>query len=326
MNKAVIAICAAAALAALGAPPGRAQETTIRTAHFIPSPQSIFRGTFNAWVERLNAEGKGLVKIGAVLSEESIPGMQMPTALRNGVIDMAAVPPSYYFNVIPEGVTTGLSEVSPPDQRRRGVIDLFQPLMAQKVNAHFLGQYGYGVQFHIFLNKEVAKLEDFKPLKLRTTPAYRPFFDRLVGSQIQTARGEVYTALERGVVDGYANPMSEVKPTGWDKVSKYRVDPGFHSAMVHVLVNLNFWNGLRPDQRAFLSRMSEEVLERELDPKMAEQDVAAGRALVEGGMKVIKLEGETGRQYLKIAYDAHWDDVAKVSPDNVRKLRQMMSR
>jgi TRAP-type C4-dicarboxylate transport system substrate-binding protein len=322
MKKILAAIC----FAVLAAGPALAQEASIRAAHFIPAQQSLFRSTFNTWVDRVNAEGKGLVRIASVVSEESIPGMQMPTALRNGVIDMAAVPPSYYFNVIPEGESTVLSEIEIPDQRKNGVIALLDSLVGQKLNAHFVGMYGHGVRFHVFVNKEVARIEDFKPLKLRTTPAYRPFFNRLVSAQIQTARGEVYTALERGVVDGYANPMSEVKPMGWDKVSKYRVDPGFYSAMVHVLVNRTFWNGLRPDQRAFIDRMGAEVLERELSPKMAETDVAAGKALVDGGMKVITLTGDAAQQYVKLAQDAHWDEIAKLVPENAKKLRQMMSR
>ncbi|MSQ69892.1 MAG: hypothetical protein EXR27_01205 [Betaproteobacteria bacterium] len=102
----------------------RAQETTIRAAHFIASPHSGFRSVFNTWLERVNAEGKDLVRVPQVVSEESIPGTQMATALRNGVIDMAAVPPSYYYNVVPEGETTVLSEISPAEQRKKGSLDI----------------------------------------------------------------------------------------------------------------------------------------------------------------------------------------------------------
>lgn len=306
--------------------PAPAQETAIRAAHFIASPASGFRSVFNTWMERVNADGKGLVRIASVVSDESIPGMQQPTALRNGVIDMAVVPPSYYYNVVPEGESTVLSEISPPEQRAKGSFDILQAELNRKLGIHILGQYGYGSRFHLFLNKEVSKIDDFKPLKLRTTPAYRPFFNRLVNAQLQTPRGEVYTALERGVVDGYANPNSEVKPAGWDKVSKYRVDPGFYSSMVHILVNKKFWDSLRADQRAFLDRMAQQVLERDLDPKMAEAENAAGKALVAGGMKVIALDAATSQQLLKMAYDAHWDEIAKVAPENAKKLRPLMSK
>jgi TRAP-type transport system periplasmic protein len=311
-----LAICASAA----------AQEAQIKAAHFIASPTSGFRSVFNTWMERVNAEGKGLVRIVSVVSEESIPGMQMPTALRNALVEMIAVPPSYYYKLAPEGDATMLAEVPPAEQRARGAVDILQAQLNAKLNAHFLGQYGYGVRFYLFTNKEVSSMEDFKALKLRTTPTYRPFFNRLGAQQLQTARGEVYTALERGVVDGYANPASEIKAAGWDKVSKYRIEPGFYSSKVHVLLNRKFWDGLRPDQRAFLDRMARDVLERELDPKMAEAELAAARALDAGGMKVIRLEPKTAQQYLSAAYDSSWDDLAKVAPENAKKLRPLLSK
>ena len=302
------------------------QEGQIKAAHFIASPSSGFRSVFNTWMERVNAEGKGLVRIASVVSEESIPGMQMPTALRNGLVEMIAVPPSYYYKLAPEGDATMLSEVPPAEQRSRGAVDILQAQLNSKLNAHFLGQYGFQVRFYLFTNKEVASMEDFKALKLRTTPTYRPFFNRLGAQQLQTARGEVYTALERGVVDGYANPASEIKAAGWDKVSKYRIEPGFYSSKVHLLLNRKFWDGLRPEQRAFLDRMAREVLERELDPKMAQAELAAARALDEGGMKVIRLEPKTAEQYLRTAYDSSWDDLAKVAPENAKKLRPLLSK
>ena len=98
-----LAVCASAA----------AQEAQIKAAHFIASPTSGFRSVFNTWMERVNAEGKGLVRIVSVVSEESIPGMQMPTALRNALVEMIAVPPSYYYKLAPEGDATMLAEVPP---------------------------------------------------------------------------------------------------------------------------------------------------------------------------------------------------------------------
>jgi TRAP-type C4-dicarboxylate transport system substrate-binding protein len=315
----------AVAVVLAGSSPALTQETVIRTAMFIPSPLSVFRATFDRFVERVNEEGKGSLKIANVVSEESIPGMQMATALRNGVVDMIAVPPSYYFGVMPEGEATPLSEFSSPEMRKRGWTDLMQPVYAQKMNAHFLAQYGAGVRFHVFLNKKVATIEDFKPLRMRTTPSYRPFFNKLVSGQIQTSRGEVYTALERGVVDGYANVISEVKPAGWDKVSKFRVDPGFYSAVVHVLLNKPFWDGLKPEQRAALERAGK-ALEEELEPKMVEADKAAGKVLEAGGMQIITLDADNARRYVKLAYDAHWDELMPKLGERGAKIRQILTK
>ena len=54
---------------------------------------------------------------------------------------------------------------------------------------------------------------------------------------MQTAPGEVYTALERGVVDGYGWPITGIFDLGWHEKTKFRVDPGFYSAEVSILIN-----------------------------------------------------------------------------------------
>ena len=41
-----------------------------------------------------------------------------------------------------------------------------------------------------------------------------------------TAPGEVYTALERGVIDGYGWPIHALFDLNWQEKTKYRVDPG----------------------------------------------------------------------------------------------------
>ena len=58
---------------------------------------------------------------------------------------------------------------------------------------------------------------------------------------VQTAPGEVYTALERGVVDGYGWPTIGIFDLGWEKVTKVRFEPGFYAVDINVLVNLNTW-------------------------------------------------------------------------------------
>ena len=46
---------------------------------------------------------------------------------------------------------------------------------------------------------------------------------------VTTPPGEVYTALERGVVDGYGWPILGIFDLGWQEKTKYRVDPGFYA-------------------------------------------------------------------------------------------------
>ena len=86
-------------------------------------------------------------------------------------------------------------------------------------------------------------------MKIRITPVYRDFFSALGATVVQTAPGEVYTALERGVVDGYGWPIHGIFELGWQEKTKYRVDPGFYNAEVSVLLNKDAWNKLSDAQR-----------------------------------------------------------------------------
>ena len=77
--------------------------------------------------------------------------------------------------------------------------------------------------------------------------------EALGGTTVTTAPGEVYTALERGVVDGYGWPVSGIFDLGWEKVTKFRLEPAFYSVEVGVLVNNDVWKGLSDAQKKVLN-------------------------------------------------------------------------
>jgi len=83
---------------------------------------------------------------------------------------------------------------------------------------------------------------------------YRDFFQALNASVITTPPGEVYTALERGVVDGYGWPIGGIFDLNWHEKTKFRVDPGFYDAEVSLIMNLPAYKRLSDAQRAYLNK------------------------------------------------------------------------
>jgi TRAP-type transport system periplasmic protein len=308
---------------AFGAPQAGAEEVTLKGAMFIKSTKSLFREVFDKFVAEVNAKGKGQIKFGPVLGPEAIPDREMPNALSTGVIDVVGLPPAYYRGILIEGDALQLATVSPATQRKNGAIDYIQK-QYHAAGWHFLAQYGYDVQFHLFLNKPVATMADFKGMRLRTTPTYRKFFENLGAIQVETSRGEIYTAMERGVVNGYANPLSEVAPGGWAQVTKYLVDPGFYHAIVTITMNLKKWESLTKAQQAILTAAAHDV-ETRLATDFAAKDRAAGKELVAKGMKVITLKGDEGKKFVNLALDSYWGLLEKDRPDSMKILRPLLS-
>src|SRR2546423_1091587 len=244
----LIAIAAAiSGVLRLDTAPAAAQEVTLRAVTaFAEGTQ--FSKNFERFIEKVNADGKGVVRINYIGGPRAMPPFEVGNAVRTKVVDIANVTGAFYPNLMPEA--DGLKLISKPmaGQRRNGTWDFINQLHNQKLNSYYLARQFHNVPFHIYLNKKPEKL-DFAGLKIRVTPVYKDIVEALGGTAITTAPGEVYTALERGVVDGYGWPVSGIFDLGWEKVTKYRLEPAFYSVEGNVLVNLDTWKGLPHAQR-----------------------------------------------------------------------------
>ena len=174
--------------------------------------------------------------------------------------------------------------------------------------------------FHIYLNKKPDKL-DFTGLKIRVTPVYKDIVEALGGTAITTAPGEVYTALERGVVDGYGWPVTGIFDLGWDKVTKFRLEPAFYSVEVNVLVNLDTWKALTDAQRKVLSDAAlwlEGARRRE-----HRRHRVRARAQTKAGIQPIDFGPDESKKFLEKANEVAWQSVIKRAPESGAKLRQL---
>jgi len=300
-----------------------AQEVTLRAVSAF-AERTRFSANFERFIEKVNAEGKGEVQIRYIGGGGKVMNpFEVGNAVRNGVVDMANVTGAFYTNLMPEADALKLSERSIQELRKNGGFEFIHRLHEQKLNSYFLARQFDGVPFHLYLTRKIER-PDLKGLKLRVTPVYQAFFSALGATPIRTDPGEVYTALERGVVDGYGWPIQGVFDLGWQEVTQYRVDPGFYSAEVNVLVNLNRWNRLSAAQKGFLNRMGEwlESLNQE-NPRINAEEAARQQR---GGIETITFSPEDTLVYLKTARDAAWARVLEVSPDNGPKLKEILSK
>lgn len=63
---------------------------------------------------------------------------------------------------------------------------------------------------------------------------------------------EIYSALEKGVVDGAAWPVIGALDYGWYEVAGYFLRPTFGTATYMILMNLGTWTGLDEAEQTML--------------------------------------------------------------------------
>jgi TRAP-type C4-dicarboxylate transport system substrate-binding protein len=253
-----------------------------------------------------------------------MPPFETGNALKSGVVDIASSTGAFYTNVMPEADSWKLTERPMSELRKNGGYDYMAQLYAEKMNAILLARHVDGNPFHLYLNKPITGA-DLTGLKLRITPVYRDFFSALGATVVQTAPGEVYTALERGVVDGYGWPITGIFDLGWHEKTKYRVDPGFYTAEVSILVNKGVWDRLTDAQRNVLRKAGEQA-EADAVAIFAEENAKDTKRQAEAGIQTIKLEGAAGKSYHDKAYEAGWAGVLRQSPQHGPKLKEFFAK
>ena len=92
---------------------------------------------------------------------------------------------------------------------------------------------------------------DLKGVKLRTPGSKTRImsFEKLGATPIKMNIGEVYLALEQGVIDGQENPMGNIAKWSWDEVQKYISLSRHVYTPITFVMNLKRYNSLTDEQR-----------------------------------------------------------------------------
>jgi TRAP-type C4-dicarboxylate transport system substrate-binding protein len=230
---------------------------------------------------------------------------------------------AFYTNVMPEADFLKLTQIPIAEQRKNGAYDAINRVWNEKGNMQYLGRVVENQPFHIYTNKKIDKL-DLAGQKIRITPVYRDFFQALNANVITTPPGEVYTALERGVVDGYGWPIGGIFDLNWHEKTKFRVDPGFYDAEVSLIMNLPAYRKLSEAQRTFLNR---QVLALEAENtfwvKFAADETARQ---AKAGIATIAFDAATSKAFRDRAYEIGWAGAAKQSPEVAARFKALFSR
>jgi TRAP-type C4-dicarboxylate transport system substrate-binding protein len=305
--------------AVLVASPAAAQEITLRAVSSF-AEGTEFSKNFERFIEKVNNDGKGILKINYIGGPRAVPPFEVGNAVRTRVVDIANVTGAYYTNLMPEADGFKLNGKPMSEQRKNGTWDYINQLHNHKLNSQYLARQFHNVPFHIYLNKRIEKI-DFSGLKVRVTPVYRDIVEALAGTPVTTAPGEVYTALERGVVDGYGWPITGIFDLGWDKVTKFRMEPPFYSVEVNVLVNLDSWKGLNDAQRKVLNDAA--LWLEGLDSEKVAVIKAERERQAAAGIQALDFGPAASKGFLDRAYDVAWQSVIKKAPESGPKLRQL---
>lgn len=266
-------------------------------------------------IEKLNKMG-GDVTIRYVGGQDVVPPTKAARAVQRGQFDILNAPVSYYIGTVPEGYAMLASNVPVGEIRKNGGWEILNEVFNKKAGSQLIAWAEGGTAYNTYLTVEPKFDEhgvpDLSGIKMRATGTYRPLFRALGASTINMKSSEIYTGLERGVVQGFGWPETGVPALGLHKLVKYRIEPGFYATNQSTTMNLNKWKSLAKAQKDMLAKAIaeyEQIAPAYMD-KVAEADV---KILKDAGVKFVNLEGNAAARYLSIAHGEIWKELAERS-------------
>lgn len=112
----------------------------------------------------------------------------------------------------------------------------------------FYGEEGFR---HFFTKDPVNTLADLAGMKLRVSndPVMNGMVEGLGASPTVVSFGELYSALQTGVVDGAEQPIANYKSNAFPEVANNLILDGHTLGAVQVVITDNAWNKLTPAQQ-----------------------------------------------------------------------------
>ncbi|WP_158966959.1 TRAP transporter substrate-binding protein DctP [Chachezhania sediminis] len=320
MTRSKTALFALAALATTALAPVEAlAERTLRAASFLPL-QSVFAEPMVMFSDHVNEIGKGVLQINLV-GPDAIPAVEQANALRSGLLDMGAIPPGLYKQMVPLGNAQDISDMTVAEQKASGGYQMMADMVKEQMGTVMLATYGDGIPFHLYTANTITSMDDLKGKRVRSSPIFHEFFSSLGLTNADISVPEAYTALERGVVFGYGWPAWGIEDLGWDKFTKQRIDPGFYNVTINILMNGKTYDSLTPEEK------------KVIDDTIAWFDVAAPEFQAAKGDYYREQQDKAGVQSFdggadlsKRAADIYWEELAKIDADKTAKLRAVFQK
>ncbi|PHR56150.1 MAG: C4-dicarboxylate ABC transporter [Arcobacter sp.] len=218
------------------------------------------------FVKRVNTSSGGSIEIKLYPKNTLIPALAVFDAASAGEIDIFHSGPYYWkgknsafslFSGMPFGMT---SEEINAWMYFGGGYELWRDLYSHYNLYPFMGG-NTNIQMGGWFKKQINSLSDLDGLKMRVPGLGGEVFAKLGVNPVLLPAGEIYTALERGVIDAteWVGPYLDMK-MGFYKVAPYYYS-GWHEpgSILELTFNKNSWSNLSLEHKSIMEASAQEM-------------------------------------------------------------------
>lgn len=281
----------AAPKAAPTATPLPAPTTLKLLSAFNPATVITAKAIMDVYPAAIKEATKGTVIVEYGGGPETVPPFVQLDPVRKGLFDIGINHPGYHSAVFVYGGGLEIANGTYAEREKCGLNQAIRDQYKNNAGVHWEGVF-IGIGNALAVSKPVTTLEDLKGLTVRVYPGSTGPFMKALGLNPAPMRiGEVYAALDRGVVEGAVAGGSHAVNInlGLHEKAKYLIRPDFGEGAASLIFNGDKWNGLTKWQQDQITGVMADSSYKVRKIVSDDNRAKIAKATKEDGAKVVNL-------------------------------------
>nr|WP_317200510.1 TRAP transporter substrate-binding protein [uncultured Psychrobacter sp.] len=269
------------------------ETTTLRFSHFWPATSNISKEVFEPWAKKIEDESGGRLKVelypSATLSKADVTY----EAAVKGTIDIGSQVQGYTAGRFPLTQITELPGLSNSATQMGCMMQTLYDdgtIAGEYEDSHVLFMYGVGPGALHTTDKLIRTPSDMEGLRIRRPSAVAgDIIESMGASPVGLPANDMYTSLQRGVVDGLSFPWEAVTTFKIDELTKYHTNLPLYTSGLMVTMNQDTYDGLSDDLKKIIDDNSGMAMAKEVGQMFDKHDQVAIQAARDNGDEMVDI-------------------------------------
>ncbi len=254
---------------------------------------------------------------------ETVPPFEQLQPVSSGLFDMLFTHGAYHLGETGMSFALDAMKDDPEARRESGAYDIIDEHYQNEHNMKLIGVFSAASGYHVLLRDPIGDDGALKGRKIRASATYHDMIKELGGAVVTLPASEIFSGLERGVVDGAAWPVFGAMEYGWYEVADYMTRPTFGVTNHILFMNLDAWEALDQEQQDIILDTAIE-LETSGRDEFASLWEEEDQAMQDAGLKITEFGDDVAPEVEAMFAAGVWRQVEKNSnSDDAKALHEL---